>query len=111
MFREDEPITCSYEEYRADPAFRSIWGAPRYAPSDLAPALAGLRTMPECDERNTLADTVWWDIVGRVNVPRAILDAVVELRPDIEWIPPKYSLEQHRRIRRKLEEWGWHFTR
>lgn len=111
MLDKAESIPSAYKDYWTDPAYREVWGARRYPPADLSLALSGLRTMPECDERNTLADTVWWDIVERPRPSRAIVAAVADLRPGVEWLPPHYSLEQHRAIRRKLEEWGWHFTR
>ena len=111
MFSEYEPITASYEELRSDPEFKAIWGTPRYPPSDLSRAVAGLRTMPECDERNTLAETVWWDIADKAGVSRAVIAAVKALRPPLSWTPPPYTLAQHRGIRRKLEQWGWHFSR
>ena len=111
MLDEDEPITCPYEEYRNDPSFREVWGTPRFPPSSLALALAGLRTMPECNERNTLADTVWWDIADRVRISKALIRAFAALRPPPGWIPPPYSLAQHKSIRHKLEQWGWNFRR
>ncbi len=106
MSREEEAIPCTMSE--DDKAWYAVWACTRTAPADLSKAVEGLRAMPPCNERYTLADTIWWDIVDRA--PEHVVEAVRRFRPPSKWRVPRYSQRRQQAIRNTLESWGWKFA-
>ena len=88
-----------------DEAWSFVWSCGRTPPTRLSKAIQGLRDMEPCDQRYTLADTVWWDVCDWAD-PKDV-EAIQAFRPPSKWRPPKYTLRQNRAMLNKLKSWGW----